>query len=522
MAHAAFWSYALDVTSKRGVEGERSEIQGFGVGAACDRSPRRRTSQVLGPLLVAMSLASAGCAGEAYVGVSPTPVRQTTTQRPEQVAQRAAVSVVRVETDVGEGMGFVIDPAGYVVTSRHVVEEVGHVNAVVWPGVADGWESRSVEIAYIDPVHDLALLKVSPPSDEIRAIPLTGAGDEAFDVEGTGRRVVVTAAVDAPDLSLAAEVGAVSDLDVRNEAVGPGPYLGVTNPIVRGQSGGPVLDLRGRAVGVVTWIWKDKPGGFAIPSNRVVEMLDKRPLLNTPSENRARVEARIKAFTSAVENLGEADPRRFIAPSSARQIRSRTVGILRARLSPQGMMQFAQMLDQLAAESEYDAEMALMRLNVLVTRTMTRDMLSAMGLEGVLPRQQVVTFFLEFGKAYLSGRIYGAYGREESLQVAQRRLQTLDSGRTFLMAEFLTMLEGVEPRVEELTITPGAYGPRAVARLSTTVGGAREPVYVQLAMEWGDWYIVDVHRRDGAPRGKVASVERDDDVWNVRRVQVRR
>ena len=459
------------------------------------------------------------CSAQTFVGLSTSPTPRGTTVSVEKIVKNAARSVVAIETDIGQGMGFIIDEAGYVITSRHVVEEVGHVSAVRWPGLAGEHRSRSVQIVYIDPVHDLALLKVDAPGERFKAIPLASATNGQKSAHAAGDPVVLTTRLDEPMLALGAERGAVTDAAVMNESVGPGPYIGVTNSIQRGQSGGPVLDLRGRAVGVVTWMWKDKPGGFAVPASRVVEMLQSRPTLNTLGEHRARVRARMKAFASAVQTQGRtSDPTRFIAPSSARQVRQRTVDILLDRISPEGMANFAEMLDQLAVGSAMDPTVALEQLYGLISRALTDQTIEAMGLSRALPRGQVVTFFLELGKAYLSARIYGAHGRESALRVARRRLETLDSARIFLMADFIDVLDGVAGDIEEITISPGAYGPRAVVRLAPqrrTASVAESSTYVQLALEWGDWYVVDVHRQETRARGRVAAASTASRTWRV-------
>ncbi len=460
-----------------------------------------------------------GCSPHAFVGLNTSPAQRKVSGSVERVAKDAARSVVAIETDVGQGMGFVIDEAGYVVTSRHVVEEVGHVNAVRWPGLAGDHRARSVQIVYIDPVHDLALLKVDAPGERFKAIPLTAAAAGQAPAQAAGDPVVLTTRLDDPSLTLGAERGVVTDPAVMNEAVGPGPYVGVTNSIQRGQSGGPVLDLHGRAVGVVTWMWKDKPGGFAVPASRVVEMLRSRPSLNTLGEHRARVRIRMEGFSSALQTEGKtADPRRFIAPSSARQVRQRTVDLLLDRISPEGMENFAEMLDQLALGAAMDPGVALERLYGLISRALTDETIASMGLRGALPRAQVVTFFLELGKAYLSARIYGAHGRESALDIARRRLHTLDSARIFLMADFIDATKGLDGDIEEITVSPGAYGPRAVVRLSPQrrLGRVFESsVYVQLALEWGDWYIVDVHHQETKTRGRVAAAQNATPTWRV-------
>jgi S1-C subfamily serine protease len=460
-----------------------------------------------------------GCSPETFVGVSAAPSPRGVTGSVARVAKDAARSVVAIETDVGQGMGFVIDEAGYVVTSRHVVEQVGHVNDVRWPGLAGEHHARSVQIVYIDPTHDLALLKVEAPGEHFKPIPLTAAEDGRTPVNVVGEPVVLTTRLDEPTLTLGAERGEVTDAEVMNKAVGPGPYIGVTNSIQRGQSGGPVLDLRGRAVGVVTWMWKDKPGGFAVPASRVVEMLRSRPSLSTLGEHRARVRTRVEGFSAALRTGHDtSDPRRFIAPSSARQVRQRTVDMLLDRISPEGMDNFAQMLDQLALGASMDPEIALERLFGLISRALTDDTIASMGLKGALPRGQVVTFFLELGKAYLSARIYGAHGRESALEIARRRLHTLDSARIFLMADFVDATDGLDGEIDEITVSPGAYGPRAVVKMSPQrrLGRVSESsVYVQLALEWGDWYVVDVHHQETNARGRVAAVENSTSTWRV-------
>jgi hypothetical protein len=182
------------------------------------------------------------------------------------------------------------------------------------------------------------------------------------------------------------------------------------------------------------------------------------------------------------------------------------------------MDNFAQMLDQLALGASMDPEIALERLFGLISRALTDDTIASMGLKGALPRGQVVTFFLELGKAYLSARIYGAHGRESALEIARRRLHTLDSARIFLMADFVDATDGLDGEIDEITVSPGAYGPRAVVKMSPQrrLGRVSESsVYVQLALEWGDWYVVDVHHQETNARGRVAAVENSTSTWRV-------
>jgi S1-C subfamily serine protease len=80
------------------------------------------------------------------------------------IAQKGAAAVAVVTTDVGRGLAFVIDPRGYLITNRHVVEDADYVENLTFPALSPARTFAAVRIVYIDPLRDLALLKVD--SDE--------------------------------------------------------------------------------------------------------------------------------------------------------------------------------------------------------------------------------------------------------------------------------------------------------------------------------------------------------------------
>ena len=85
--------------------------------------------------------------------------------------ERSAAAVAIIETDVARGMGFVVDPAGYLITNRHVVEDADHIEGVVFPARDPSRTYGSVRVIYVDPAHDLALLHVHSP-EPLVALPL--------------------------------------------------------------------------------------------------------------------------------------------------------------------------------------------------------------------------------------------------------------------------------------------------------------------------------------------------------------
>ena len=162
------------------------------------------------------------------------------------------------------GSGFVIDPAGYVVTNNHVIADSDEVDVIF----TDGTTLRA-KIIGRDTKVDLALLKVNPPhplkavtfgnSDKLRLGEWVIAIGNPFGLGGT-----VTAGI----------------VSARNRDIRSGPYdnyIQTDAAINRGNSGGPLFNLEGQVIGVNTAIISPSGGsigiGFAVPSNTVAPVI---------------------------------------------------------------------------------------------------------------------------------------------------------------------------------------------------------------------------------------------------------
>lgn len=157
------------------------------------------------------------------------------------------------------GSGFVIDPSGVIVTNNHVIDKADQVTVTFYDG-----SELPARIVGRDSKVDLAVLQVTPPSP-LPAVPL-GRSDEAR----IGDWVL---AIGNPfGLSGTVTAGIVSS---RKRNVEHGLYddfIQTDAAINRGNSGGPLFNLRGEVIGINTLIYGGSGGdsigiGFAIPSD---------------------------------------------------------------------------------------------------------------------------------------------------------------------------------------------------------------------------------------------------------------
>lgn len=165
------------------------------------------------------------------------------------------------------GSGFIIDPAGLIVTNNHVIEGADEINVILQDDT-----NLTATVVGRDKKTDLAVLKVTPKktltavsfgdSDKVRVGDWILAIGNPYGLGGT-----VTAGI----------------ISARSRDINSGPYdeyLQTDAPINRGNSGGPMFDMDGNVVGINTAIFSPSGGsigiGFAIPATlakNIVEQL---------------------------------------------------------------------------------------------------------------------------------------------------------------------------------------------------------------------------------------------------------
>nr|WP_244435222.1 trypsin-like peptidase domain-containing protein [Methylobacterium sp. B34] len=153
------------------------------------------------------------------------------------------------------GSGFIIDPAGYVVTNNHVIDGASEITVTLQDGTA-----MPAKVIGRDAKTDLALLKVKSDkplpavdwadSDKTRVGDWVMAVGNPFGLGGTVTKGIVSA---------------------RGRDIHSGPYddyFQLDAAINRGNSGGPTFDLSGRVIGINTAIYSPQGArsASALPS----------------------------------------------------------------------------------------------------------------------------------------------------------------------------------------------------------------------------------------------------------------
>jgi serine protease Do len=163
------------------------------------------------------------------------------------------------------GSGFIINKSGYVITNNHVIDNAEKIMVILY-------DDTSFEATVVgkDPKTDVALLKINPKktkltevnfgdSNKLRVGDWVMAIGNPFGFGGT----VTAGIVSARGRNLS---GSYDD------------YIQTDASINRGNSGGPLFDMKGNVVGINTAIFSQSGGsvgiGFAVSSNLAKQVTD--------------------------------------------------------------------------------------------------------------------------------------------------------------------------------------------------------------------------------------------------------
>lgn len=184
----------------------------------------------------------------------------------------AGQAVVTVFTPTGLGSGFLLDREGHLATNWHVVEGAVRAGGEVRVLVQGRPLQYRARVVGGSPVYDLAVVRLLERPDQLPSFLPLGNSD------GLRRGEVVVALGSPYGLEGSVTWGIVSALRPTVDVVGRPIYrndwlpevVQIQAPIYPGNSGGPLVNLRGEVVGVNTYLRGQTETGlvpFAVPVN---------------------------------------------------------------------------------------------------------------------------------------------------------------------------------------------------------------------------------------------------------------
>ena len=182
-------------------------------------------------------------------------------QRPDGQGQDDQQGPQDFRSDAG-GSGFVVSRDGLVVTNYHVIEGASevkvHLNDRDYPAQIKGTDpSTDIALLKIDAGRDLRYVELGD-SDSVRVGDWVMVVGNPLNLDKT----VTTGVISAKGRSLG-----ISDASFEN-------FIQTDAAINFGNSGGPLLDLNGRVIGIATAInWGAENIGFAVPVNTLKQVL---------------------------------------------------------------------------------------------------------------------------------------------------------------------------------------------------------------------------------------------------------
>ena len=167
----------------------------------------------------------------------------------------------------GVGSGVVVDKEGHIVTNYHVIRDAERLEVTLYD--KEKYEATRVGI---DPINDIAVLKIDSPEEKLYPVQLGRSDDlkvgqkvlaigNPFGLDQT----LTTGIISSLQRTLRTDFGLIDDVIQTDAAINPG------------NSGGPLLNRRGEVIGINTAIFSrtgESVGiGFAVPVNTVSRIL---------------------------------------------------------------------------------------------------------------------------------------------------------------------------------------------------------------------------------------------------------
>jgi serine protease Do len=241
--------------------------------------PKTNSSPLTGPMDAGTFREVAQRASPTVVSIRTTSTREVSSieeffglqnprnrPRPQQPSPEMAISA---------GSGFIIDKAGHILTNNHVVDEATKIEVKLAAMDQNETNWLPAKVVGTDLLTDTALLQLTEMPEEPLAVSQFG---DSMQLQ-PGDWVM---AIGNPfSLSNTVTVGVVSAVGRQQRTAMPQRFeqmIQTDAAINRGNSGGPLLNIRGEVIGMNTQIYSNDGGGnlgigFAVPINTIRDIL---------------------------------------------------------------------------------------------------------------------------------------------------------------------------------------------------------------------------------------------------------
>lgn len=222
-----------------------------------------------------------------FFGMPTPPQQQQPNQPNRQQRKKPAPEQEEEEVPRGVGSGFIISADGYVMTNAHVVDGADEVYVTL----TDKREFKA-KIVGVDKNTDVALVKIDGAN-----LPRLTMG--ASDKIRVGEWVIAIGSPFGLDNTVTAGIISAKARDIAGEYL---PLIQTDVAVNPGNSGGPLINMRGEVVGINSQIFSRSGGymgiSFAVPIDEAMRVVDQ--LKTTGKVSRGRIGVRIAEVTKEV------------------------------------------------------------------------------------------------------------------------------------------------------------------------------------------------------------------------------
>lgn len=212
--------------------------------------------------------------GESLLVPTPEEAANAETLLPADMIEATLPSVVCVQTDMGEGTGFILTSDGYIVTNYHIISDGSQFTVILS-------DDTLYDAAYVggDELTDLAVLKIDAGDKTLTPVKLGNS-----DTLRAGDSVIAIGSPGGSEFAGTATAGMVSATKRRlttDSLSGDGSrtlWVIQTDTAVNfGNSGGPLLNMQGQVIGINTLKYAElyfEGISFSLPINGVMDIVN--------------------------------------------------------------------------------------------------------------------------------------------------------------------------------------------------------------------------------------------------------